>query len=89
MAAKFAVQENHHCALTSHLMRQRGSNLLQCFKGPDWHQARRLLIDAVLATDMQHHFALTQELQKHGLMYSAEEEADKALLVSLACNQCR
>eukprot|EP00878_Enallax_costatus_P011773 GHUV01012289.1.p1 GENE.GHUV01012289.1~~GHUV01012289.1.p1 ORF type:complete len:856 (+),score=231.71 GHUV01012289.1:611-3178(+) len=76
-----SVQENHHCALTSQLLRQRGSNLLQCFTGPDWHQARRLLIDAILATDMHHHFALTQELQKHGLVYSTEDDAGRALLM--------
>lgn len=78
----FAVQENHHCALTSHILRQQGSNLLQRFTGADWWQARRLLIDAILCTDMHHHFALTQELQKHSLLYLSEDEGDRTLLVS-------
>lgn len=77
-----AVQENHHCALTSLILRQRGSNLLQCFTGEEWQKARRLLIDVILATDMHHHFTLTQELQKHSIIFATDDDADKVLLVS-------
>lgn len=77
-----AVQENHHCALTFAVLSKRGSNLLCRFAArEEFFAARKLLIDAILATDMHHHFALTQELISHSPVFQAEEDADRALLV--------
>ncbi|GBG00359.1 cAMP phosphodiesterase [Raphidocelis subcapitata] len=75
-----SVQENHHCALTFAVLRSRGANLLEGLPQEDWRAARRLLVDAILATDMSHHFGLTQELQKHPPAFAADNEADRALL---------
>jgi hypothetical protein len=54
------VQENHHCALTFAVLRSRSANLLEGLPPDDWRAARRLLVDAILATDMSQHFGLTQ-----------------------------
>jgi hypothetical protein len=77
------VQENHHCALTFQLLRTSGNLLGRFSERAEWQAARRLLVDAILSTDMHGHFALTQELQKHGPVFSPDVEADRALLVGL------
>lgn len=77
-----AVQENHHCALTFAVLSKRGSNLFCRFTSQDeFFAARKLLIDAILGTDMHHHFTLTQELLSHNTVFQAEEDADRTLLV--------
>lgn len=75
------VQENHHCALTFAVLSKRGSNLFCRFTREEFFAARKLLIDAILGTDMHHHFALTQELLSHSTVFQAEDDADRALLV--------
>lgn len=75
------VQENHHCALTFAVLSQRGANLFCRFTREEFFAARKLLIDAILGTDMHHHFALTQELLSHTTVFQAEEDADRTLLV--------
>lgn len=80
--ARAAVQENHHCALTFAVLSKRGSNLFCRFTSQaEFFAARKLLIDAILGTDMHHHFALTQELLSHNTVFQAEEDADRTLLV--------
>lgn len=76
------MQENHHCALTFAVLRKRGANLLAKFSDrAEYQAARRLLVDTILATDMGSHFALTQELCSHSLVFLADDDADRALLV--------
>lgn len=76
------MQENHHCALTFAVLSKRGSNLFCRFTSRDeFFAARKLLIDAILGTDMHHHFTLTQELLSHNTVFQAEEDADRTLLV--------
>jgi hypothetical protein len=79
------VQENHHCALTFAVLSKRGANLFCRFTREEFFAARKLLIDAILGTDMHHHFALTQELLSHNTVFQAEEDADRTLLVSADC----
>lgn len=79
----YAVQENHHCALTFQLLRTSGNLLARFAERAEWQAARRLLVEAILSTDMHGHFTLTQELQKHGPAFAPELEADRTLLVSL------
>lgn len=86
------MQENHHCALTFAVLRKPGSNLLCCFSDnrEEFFAARKLLVDAILGTDMHHHFALTQELMSHGLTFQAEDDADRSLLVGTNnCTLCQ
>lgn len=73
--------ENHHAALAFAVLRRRGANVFEKFSREEFAAARSLMVDAILCTDMTHHFALTQELQKHSLEFSAQEEGDRALLV--------
>jgi hypothetical protein len=77
-----AVQENHHCALTFQLLRTSGNLLARFSERAEWQAARRLLVDTILSTDMHGHFALTQDLQKHGPVFSPDVDTDRALLVS-------
>ncbi|KAF6255058.1 hypothetical protein COO60DRAFT_253735 [Scenedesmus sp. NREL 46B-D3] len=76
-----AVQEHHHCALTFQLLRTNGNLLGRFSERAEWQAARRLLVDAILSTDMHGHFALTQELQKHGPVFSPDVDSDRALLI--------
>ncbi|WIA12087.1 hypothetical protein OEZ85_012163 [Tetradesmus obliquus] len=76
-----SVQENHHCALTFQLLRTSGNLLARFAERAEWEAARRLLVEAILSTDMHGHFTLTQELQKHGPAFAPELEADRTLLV--------
>eukprot|EP00877_Chromochloris_zofingiensis_P010856 jgi/Chrzof1/6023/Cz17g02070.t1 len=75
--------ENHHAALAFAVLRRRGANVFEKFSREEFAAARSLMVDAILCTDMTHHFALTQELQKHSLEFSAQEEGDRALLVKV------
>jgi hypothetical protein len=69
------------------VLAKRGSNLFCRFTSRDeFFAARKLLIDAILGTDMHHHFALTQELLSHNTVFQAEEDADRTLLVRRASN---
>lgn len=77
-----AVQENHHCALTFQLLRTSGNLLSSFTERSEWQAARRLLVESILSTDMHSHFALTQELQKHSLIFRPDVEEDRVLLVS-------
>ena len=64
------------------MLSKRGSNLLCRFTARDeFFAARKLLIDAILATDMHHHFELTQELISHSTAFQPEEDGDRELLV--------
>jgi hypothetical protein len=64
------------------VLAKKGSNLFCRFTSRnEFFAARKLLIDAILGTDMHHHFALTQELLSHNTVFQAEEDADRTLLV--------
>ena len=65
------------------VLRARGANVLASLAPDEWRAARRLLIDAVLATDMAGHCALARELQARASppRFDAASEADRALLV--------
>jgi hypothetical protein len=70
------------------VLAKRGSNLFCRFTSRDeFFAARKLLIDAILGTDMHHHFALTQELLSHNTVFQAEEDADRTLLVRRVSNK--
>lgn len=51
-----AVLENHHVATAFHIMHDKEYNILKNFSKEDYKRVRKLMIDAILATDMAQHF---------------------------------
>lgn len=55
-----SVLENHHCTLTFQLLEH--TNLLNCFKGDDFREFRKTIIQCILGTDMAKHNDFTINL---------------------------
>ncbi|GLC43173.1 hypothetical protein PLESTB_000855000 [Pleodorina starrii] len=78
-----SVMENHHCAMTFAIMSRTDCNLLGVLRPEEQRAARKLIISAILCTDMANHFAITQEFQKHSTAYEPDNEADRLLLIKM------
>lgn len=57
-----AVLESMHAALSFELMRLEGNTFHDVFSTEDYQSFRRIIIQAILSTDMKVHFDLTQRL---------------------------
>lgn len=51
-----AVLENHHVATAFQILHRKDFNILKNFSKPDYKRIRKLMVDAILATDMAQHF---------------------------------
>lgn len=69
-----SVMENHHCALTFAILSRKDCNILAGFHGEAYCEMRKLIITSLLATDISHHFSLTDDLQKRGAESLAQPE---------------
>jgi cAMP-specific phosphodiesterase 4 len=49
--------ENMHCAALYKLLRRPDLNILASASDCDWHEARKIILTAILGTDMRHHFS--------------------------------
>ena len=52
-----SVLENHHCASSFAILSQSEYNVTKPFNKKEYNRFRKIMIDAILATDMSHHFA--------------------------------
>ena len=79
-----SVLENRHLAATFTLLHEQPEvNVLSGLDSSVWKQVRRIIIDAVLHTDMTYHFPTVAQVgrtNKH-----TENEAEKFLVVEAAC----
>ena len=60
-----SVMENHHCALTFEVLRRKDCALLDHLDKAMQKRVRKIMIGAILCTDMSNHFAMTQDFRKH------------------------
>lgn len=51
-----SVLENHHVATTFQILGKQKFNILKKFEKDDYKRVRKLMIEAILATDMAQHF---------------------------------
>ena len=51
-----SVLENHHVATSFSILSEHQYNILKPFKKDEYKKFRKIMIDAILATDMSHHF---------------------------------
>lgn len=69
--------ENMHCATLFEMMRKPGHNVLGGLGRDDWREARRLIISAIMGTDMKHHFSQVLKaklmFQMHGGFVGGEK----------------
>ena len=52
-----SVLENHHVASSFAIFSQPEYNIFKSFPKDQYKKFRKIMIDAILATDMSHHFA--------------------------------
>ncbi|GIL46507.1 hypothetical protein Vafri_3502 [Volvox africanus] len=78
-----SVMENHHCAMTFAILSRTDCNVLAVLSPEEQRTIRKVIISAILCTDMANHFALTQEFQKHGVVYEPDIEPDRLLLTKV------
>ncbi|DBB04290.1 TPA: hypothetical protein ACH3X1_012787 [Trebouxia sp. C0004] len=76
-----SVMENHHCALTFAILAKRDCAILSHLEKPLRQEIRKLIISAIMATDMSFHFSLTTEFKNHAGPFLMEKEEDRVLLV--------
>ncbi|KAG2484698.1 hypothetical protein HYH03_016527 [Edaphochlamys debaryana] len=79
-----SVMENHHCAMSFAILSRNDCNVLGVLSPEEQRAARKIIISCVLCTDMANHFALTQEFQKHNVVYDPESESDRLLFLKVA-----
>jgi len=84
-----SVLENHHLALAFKIMANRSYNVFHGWDALDAANARKNMIACVLATDMDCHAALQDELQKQKHLaegaFAFEHDAAKDKLALLKC----
>ncbi|KAG2427309.1 hypothetical protein HXX76_012504 [Chlamydomonas incerta] len=79
-----SVMENHHCAMTFAILSRTDCAVLAGLSPEEQRAARKVIISAILCTDMANHFTLTQEFQKHSTTYDPDSEADRLLLLKVS-----
>ncbi|PNW74351.1 hypothetical protein CHLRE_13g605100v5 [Chlamydomonas reinhardtii] len=79
-----SVMENHHCAMTFAILSRTDCAVLAGLSPEQQRAARKVIISAILCTDMANHFTLTQEFQKHSTTYDPDSEADRLLLLKVS-----
>uniref|UniRef100_A0A7S2KK41 PDEase domain-containing protein n=1 Tax=Zooxanthella nutricula TaxID=1333877 RepID=A0A7S2KK41_9DINO len=73
--------ENMHCATTFKIMAsEQDANIFQFFRRSDFFEARRICIEAILHTDMVHHFACVKEIDVLYQMHADDSGNDLAQL---------
>ncbi|KXZ43213.1 hypothetical protein GPECTOR_97g751 [Gonium pectorale] len=75
-----SVMENHHCAMAFAILSRTDCNVLATLPADEQRAIRKAVISSILCTDMANHFTLTQEFQKHNVVYDPENESDRVLL---------
>jgi len=81
-----SVLENHHAVSTFQLLRKPAVNLFQPLSPKDFGYVRKVMIQAILATDMAHHYEICKKLdsQKNGVASLDSNNAeDRVFLCNL------
>ncbi|DBA01583.1 TPA: hypothetical protein N0F65_011339 [Lagenidium giganteum] len=59
-----SVLERHHAYTTFRVMKEKNANVLQGLSKPDYRHIRKVIITAILGTDMANHFKFCETLEK-------------------------
>lgn len=81
-----SVLENHHCHRTFQILKTPDTAILDGMDIEQWREFRAGVITAILATDMGHHFEVTQKFQsrlENGDNWSRESADDRTLLIRI------
>eukprot|EP00002_Diphylleia_rotans_P025555 TRINITY_DN5053_c0_g1_i1.p1 TRINITY_DN5053_c0_g1~~TRINITY_DN5053_c0_g1_i1.p1 ORF type:complete len:1348 (+),score=245.05 TRINITY_DN5053_c0_g1_i1:52-4095(+) len=80
-----SVQENHHASTGFSLISQMENNILENMQPEEYKEFRKIVVTAILATDMTQHFELTTKF-KNAIgtsRFSRESKEMRQLLVSV------
>jgi hypothetical protein len=55
--------ENMHCTILYDILRNEETDIFATLSDPDWRQARKVILTAILATDMAVHFESVSKLK--------------------------
>ena len=83
---ELAVLENHHAFITCEMLRHPQTNFMQSFSALHFRRFRKLLVAAILATDMAIHFDLCRQfarLDDDLAQYQPDKEEDRQLVINL------
>lgn len=81
-----SVLENHHAVTTFQLLRKPAWNIFESLPHTDVTYVRKVIIQAILATDMAHHYEICKKLdsQKNGVdSLDKNKTEDRIFLVNL------
>ena len=77
------TQENHHCAIATAILNKKDCALLKGLPLETRKALRKIMIAAILSTDMAQHYSLTSDFTKHPVLFNPDEEADRLLLLKV------
>uniref|UniRef100_F6U068 PDEase domain-containing protein n=2 Tax=Ciona intestinalis TaxID=7719 RepID=F6U068_CIOIN len=77
-----SVLENHHISSAFRLLNEEDCDILANFSKDDYQEARTLMIDMVLATDMSQHFGQLKRLQSN-LQHPENLEKSRAMCLMI------
>jgi hypothetical protein len=85
-----SVLENMHCAKLYEIMNKPECDILQNLTTDDWLKSRKLIIEMILATDMNKHFGLlgtfrTRAVNLSDVSLDKEEDKGAVLVMGLKC----
>lgn len=85
-----SVLENLHCSVIFEILREAESNLFEKFSLTHWVRCRRLIIELVLATDLNLHFEVIGKFRSRALLMQdlnmdVDDDRTIALALALKC----
>ena len=83
---EIAVLENHHAFITCEILRHPLCNFFTTFTAQQFRSFRKVVVAAILATDMAVHFELCRQFRRFDTdlaEYHAEKEDDRQLVINL------
>lgn len=87
-----SILENHHCSTAFQLVRQQKYNFLDKLTSEQYMDFRKVVIEAILATDVKRHFeiidAFTKRLEDKDFSPTPDSPADHALLCGMVTHTC-
>ena len=83
---EIAVLENHHAFMTCEILRHPQCNFFTAFTAQQFRSFRKVVVAAILATDMAVHFELCRQFRRLDsdlAEYRTEKEEDRQLVINL------
>ncbi|GMH81735.1 hypothetical protein TrVE_jg5224 [Triparma verrucosa] len=82
-----SVLENHHVATCFRISRQsERHNIFANLQKKQYKQARKIIIDCIISTDMKNHFSMVSNIEKSGDLEKDNRETTAMNLILHACD---